>query len=108
MLSRYFKISSLLDVILLPIWLRFRLHSPPKSRLGGILEASWAVLGASWAALGPSWALSWGILGRLGGILEASWSDFGTKMEPSWYQNLLNHGPYVKIASKLKTFIFLI
>ena len=50
---------------------------PRRTRLGGVLEASWGVLEASWRRLG-------GILGhlgaswrRLGGVLEASWRRLG-------------------------------
>ena len=77
---------------------------------GRLLGSSWAVLEASWAfwvALGPSWAPSWGVFGGLGGILEAPWSDFRTKMEPSWYQNVLNRC-YVKTAQKLNTSILIV
>ena len=56
----------------------------PKSRSGGILEASWGVLEAFWGVLGslePSWGASWEYLEpsgrRLGVVLEASWSRVG-------------------------------
>ena len=80
LLSRYFKITSLLDVIVLPVWLRFRLQNPRKSRLGGVLGRLEGVLGVSWSVSGVSWNVldaSWGILERLGAVLELSWSIWG-------------------------------
>ena len=98
LLSRYFKITSLLDVMLLPVWLRFRFQNPSKSRLGGVLgrlepswkrlEASWRRLGASCGRLEPSWrrleaswsrpGASWGRLGASWKRLKASWSVLDT------------------------------
>ena len=37
MLSGYFNIESLLDVILVPTWLHFGFQNPPKSCLGSVL-----------------------------------------------------------------------
>ena len=53
-LASDFNISSLPDLFLMPTWLHFGSKKPPKSRLGGLLEA-----------LG-------GLLGRLGSLLNAS------------------------------------
>ena len=78
MLSGSFKIISLLDTILLPIQLHFRLPNPPKSRLGGVSGGLEGVLGLSWDVLGTSWD----VLERLG----ASWSRLGASwdvLEPS-------------------------
>ena len=68
----------------MPTCFGFGSPNPPKSRLGGVLEASWSVLeclGASWerlggilerlgaskSRLGLSWKRLGGVLGRLGG-----------------------------------------
>ena len=77
MLSPYFKITSLLDVILLPVWLRFRL---PKSTKSG----SWRRHGASGGRLGDVLERFGGVLERLGrflGHLGASWSRLGAVLE---------------------------
>ena len=73
--------------------------------LVSLLAASWAALGWSLRRLGRLLNGSWtrlstklGRLGGLGSVFEASWSDFRTKMEPSSYQNLLDHGSSVEIA----------
>ena len=63
MLSRYSKITLLLDVILLPVWLRFRFQNAPKSRLRGVLGRLEGGLGVSWGCLGD-------VLERFGGVLE--------------------------------------
>ena len=78
-------------------WVLGTSGQPPGRLLRSLLGGFWAVLGTK--------------LGRLGGSgnnLEASLSDFRTKMELSWYQDLLNHESYVKIFLKLKTSIFLL
>ena len=66
----------------------------PKSRFGGVLEASWRRLGASWGVLEaflgvlgglePSWGRLEGILKRLGGVLGSSWRRPGTVLGTSW------------------------
>ena len=87
MLSGYFKITSLLDAILLPTWLHFGSPNPPKSRpggvlgrLGGVLVVSWGVSGVSWSVLEASWGVLERlrtVLERLGAVLGASWSRLG-------------------------------
>ena len=50
----------------MPTCFDFGSPNPPKSRLGGVLGASWSVLGC----LGASWGrLGSGVLGRFWGIL---------------------------------------
>ena len=66
----------------------------PKSRSGGILEASWRRLGASWGVLEAFWDVlgglepSWGrlesILKRLEGVLGSSWRRPGAVLAKSW------------------------
>ena len=66
----------------------------PKSRSGGILEASWRRLGASWGVLEAFWGVlgglepSWwrleSILKRLGGVLGSSWRRPGAVLRTSW------------------------
>ena len=66
----------------------------PKSRSGGVLEASWRRLGASWGVLEAFWGVlgglepSWGrlesILKRLGGVLGSSWRRPGAVLGTSW------------------------
>ena len=66
----------------------------PKSRSGGVLEASWRRLGASWGVLEAFWGVlgglepSWwrleSILKRLGGVLGSSWRRPGAVLGTSW------------------------
>ena len=54
MLSGYFNIESLLDVILVPTWLHFGFQNPPKSCLGGVLGPLGRLLGGLGGVLGAS------------------------------------------------------
>ena len=51
-----------------------------RSRLGGLLGASWAVLGASWGRLGALLGRLGAVLGRLGAVLGRPRAILG----PSW------------------------
>ena len=84
----------------MPTCFGFGSPNPPKSRLGGVLGASWSVLGslgASWgrlggilerlgaskSRLGSSWKRLGGVLGRLGGAWRgATPSDVPTRGRP--------------------------
>ena len=65
MLSGYFNIESLLDVILVPTGFHFGSKNPPKSYLGGVLGRFGGVL-ARLAA----------VLEAAGAVLEASWAVY--------------------------------
>ena len=75
-------------------WTKHRSTNRPKSRSGGILEASWRHLGASWGVLEAFWGVlgglepSWwrleSILKRPGGVLGSSWSRPGAVLATSW------------------------
>ena len=82
--------------------------APVSCLLYGSWAAFWRLLSHLGRLLGGPEAVFGTKLGRLGGILEAFWQDFHANMEPSWSQNSLNHGSYVKTFEKLKTFIFLL
>ena len=66
----------------------------PKSRSGGVLEASWRRFRASWGVLEAFWGVlgglepSWGrlesILKPLGGVLGSSWRRPGAVLGTSW------------------------
>ena len=59
LLPGYFKITSLLDAILLPTWFHFGSQNPSKSRLGGVLRRLGSVLRCRGS-----------VLGRLRSVLE--------------------------------------
>ena len=67
MLSGYFNITSLLDVILVSTWLHFGFQNPPKSCLGDVLGRLEGVLGRLGVVLGRLG----GVWGRLGSVLGA-------------------------------------